>query len=61
MATNDNEKKVFTIDELMKRWGCSRKSILDRIHAKQLAAFKLGLRTYRITEAEVIRVESAAA
>lgn len=66
MTTNDNKptdtipppaEPVFTITELMKRWKCTRKSILDAIHRGELEAFKIGVRTHRVTLAEVQRFE----
>jgi hypothetical protein len=61
---NDNQptpiiptEPVFTITELMKRWKCTRKSILDAVHRGELEVFKIGSRTYRVTLAEVLRFE----
>ncbi len=60
MAKNDNER-TYTVKQLMERWTCSRKTVLDMIHNGQLATFKLGSRAHRVTDAEVRRIESEAA
>lgn len=54
---NDNAKTFYTVDELTERWDCTRKTVLDAIHAKKLHAFKLGARVYRIAADEVLRFE----
>lgn len=48
---------VLTITELCERWRCTRHSVLDKIHAGELKAFRIGKRTYRVALAEVLRVE----
>lgn len=55
-AMNDN-KPVITINELMERWGCARKTVLDAIKRGSLKAFKPGDRVWRITMEEVLRFE----
>jgi len=50
--------QVFTVAELCSRWKCNRKSILARIRSGSIAAFRVGERAYRITAAEVLRIES---
>ena len=57
MSSNDNEPAVLTVTELCKRWKCSRRSVLDSIHAGKLDAFQLGERAYRIRMEEVQRIE----
>lgn len=57
MSSNDNASAVLTVSELMTRWKCSRRSILESIHAGKLAAFKVGERAYRVRMGEVLRVE----
>jgi excisionase family DNA binding protein len=41
----------------MKRWNCSRKTVLDAIKAKRLHAFKVGNSHWRISLDEVSRYE----
>jgi excisionase family DNA binding protein len=48
---------VLTVAELCARWKCDRKSVLARINAGTLSAFRIGERAYRIPMAEVLRVE----
>lgn len=52
---------VLTITDLMARWKCSRRSILDKIHAGELVAFKVGARAFRVALVEVERVEQGRA
>lgn len=55
---NDNiELPVLTVPELCARWRCNRHSVMDLIHKKRLAAFKIGKRVYRVALAEVERFE----
>lgn len=49
--------QVFTVAELCVRWKCDRKSVLAKIANGSLRAFRIGERAYRITAAEVLRVE----
>jgi hypothetical protein len=48
---------VLTITELCSRWKCDRKSILARINAGTLYAFRVGERAYRVPLVEVLRIE----
>ena len=48
---------VLTLTELCARWKTARKTILLRIHASELRAFRIGERTYRVTMDEVLRFE----
>lgn len=48
--------EVFTVNELMARWKCSRDVLYDMFGRKELWAFKVG-RDYRIPKAEVERYE----
>jgi excisionase family DNA binding protein len=57
-AAND-QQAVFTVTELAKRWRCTRKTIITLVEAGSIATFKLGLRTRRVTLAEVQRIETA--
>jgi excisionase family DNA binding protein len=50
---------VYTLSELTRRWKTSRNTILAMIHGGRLAAFRLGLRTYRVAADEVERHERA--
>ncbi len=56
MSSNDNAA-VLTVSELCKRWKCARKIVLARIRAKELHAFKIGERAYRVSMTEVLRWE----
>ncbi len=56
MSSNDNDA-VLTVTDLMSRWKCTRKSVLDKIHAGQLYAFRIGKRAYRVALVEVKRYE----
>ena len=56
VSSNDNEA-VLTVSELMARWKCTRKTVLDLIHTDKLHAFKLAERAYRVPMDEVKRVE----
>lgn len=58
---NTNTKVFFTVNELVERWRCTRRSVIDMIKNGELAAFKLGKRRYRITAAEVERIETSQA
>lgn len=55
-AANTNDV-VYTVGELAKRWRCSRRSVVEKIHAGELGAFRIGKRMYRIPAAEVERLE----
>lgn len=48
---------VLTLTELCARWRCTRHSILAKIHAGELKAFRVGERTYRVAIDEVLRIE----
>jgi excisionase family DNA binding protein len=52
-----NDNKAMTVSDLARRWSCSRRSVLDAIHAGKIAAFKIGSRVYRVAVAEVERYE----
>jgi excisionase family DNA binding protein len=59
---NENaEPHALTVNELMSRWQCPRKKVLEAIHEGRLAAFRVGRRVYRVTVAEVERFETARA
>lgn len=57
MSSNDNQA-VLTVSELAKRWRCTRKSVLQKIHAGQLHAFRIGERAFRVSMSEVMRHEN---
>ena len=57
MSVNDNVPAVFTVSELCARWKCNRKTLLAKIKAGELAAFRVGERAYRVAASEVLRVE----
>lgn len=56
-GTYDPTAPVLTVRDLMARWKCTRKSVLEAIHAHGLAAFRIGKRAFRVTLAEVMRYE----
>lgn len=58
MTQNDNEH-VLTVSDLMRRWKCGQKAVLEAIHRGDLPAFKVGKRAYRVTLKEIERYESA--
>lgn len=59
-SSNDNEA-VLTVTELAARWKCTRKTVLAKIHAHQLHAFRIGERAFRIAMSEVLRHEQGQA
>lgn len=59
-ASNENDP-CFTVSELMERWKCSRKTVLDLISKGRLRAFRLGDRAFRVALAEVERHEKTSA
>jgi excisionase family DNA binding protein len=56
-----NENHALKVSDLMARWKCSRKSVLDAIKAKRLHAFKVGNSHWRISLDEVARYEEGKA
>ena len=48
---------ILTVTEVMERWKCSRRSVLDAIHSGRLQAFKVGERAYRVRMDELERYE----
>jgi excisionase family DNA binding protein len=54
---DSNVPAVLTVSELCARWRCTRKSVLAKIHAGELTAFRVGERAYRVAVAEVLRIE----
>lgn len=57
MTSKNENEPVLTITDLMKRWKCARKTILDAVKRRELAVFKVGERVYRVTLEEVLRYE----
>ncbi len=55
--TTEATDVVLTVDELAARWRCTRRIVLEAVHAGKLRAFKVGKRRYRVTLAEVERYE----
>lgn len=53
------EPKALTVNELMRRWDCTRQTILRAIKEGRLKAFRVGARVFRVTLDEVVRFESA--
>lgn len=60
-AVSYDTTQTFTVNDLMIRWRCPRKSILEAIHERRLKAFRVGKRIYRVTLDEVLRFEQAKA
>jgi excisionase family DNA binding protein len=56
MSSNDNQP-ILTVRDLMARWKCSEKTVLDAIRDKRISAFRIGKRTWRMALAEVERFE----
>jgi excisionase family DNA binding protein len=52
-----SESSVLTVAELCVRWKCNRKTVLAKIAAGDLRAFRIGERAYRVPIAEVLRIE----
>lgn len=48
---------VYTVTELAKRWRCSRRTVVEKIHSGEIGAFRIGKRCYRIAATEVERIE----
>lgn len=61
MKPANDQDAVLTVTELMARWKCTRRSVLEAIHAGKLKAFRIGERSYRVTMQEVMRYERAEA
>ena len=57
MSSNDNDP-VLTVPELAVRWKCTPKSVRLKIKHGELAAFRIGGRTFRVALDEVKRHES---
>lgn len=55
----EDASAVLSVEQLAKRWRLTRRSVLAMIRAGKLAAFTPGTRQYRITMAEVLRIESS--
>ncbi len=49
--------KVYTIPQLCERWQASRHTLHKAMREGRLKAFRLGERTWRVSEAEVLRYE----
>ena len=52
--------EIMTVSDLCKRWRCTRRSVLAKIHSGELRAFRIGERAFRIQLAEVLRFEKGA-
>lgn len=57
MTVVDNNP-ALKVSELMSRWNCARKTVLDAIREGRLSAFKVGRAHWRISLDEVLRYES---
>lgn len=57
MNDNANTERIYTTPELAERWRVSRQTVANAIRAGRLQAFRVGKRSLRIREAEVIRYE----
>ncbi len=60
MTSNDNTA-VLTVNDVMARWKCTRKTVLEAIHDGRLEAFRIGTRVFRVRLDEVVRYERAKA
>ncbi len=60
MTSNDNAP-ILTVNDLMARWKCTRKSVLEAIREGRLEAFRVGKRVFRVRLQEVERYEHAKA
>jgi excisionase family DNA binding protein len=58
MEPTANNNPALKISELMSRWQCCRKTVLDAIKDGRLSAFKVGRAHWRISLDEVTRYES---
>jgi excisionase family DNA binding protein len=56
-----NDNQALKVSDVMARWKCSRKSVLDAIKAKRLHAFKVGNSHWRISLDEITRYEEVQA
>ncbi len=55
-AYEDKDGRWLTVADVVERWGCGNKAVLDLIHREQLAASRAG-HAYRVELAEVERYE----
>jgi excisionase family DNA binding protein len=53
--------QALKVSDVMRRWNCARKSVLDAIKSKRLRAFKIGNSHWRISIDEVRRYEEGKA
>ena len=53
--------QALKVSDVMRRWNCARKSVLDLIKAERLRAFKVGNSHWRISFDEVRRYEEGRA
>lgn len=49
---SDDDTKLLSVDDVAKRLGVHRKTVLNWIHAEELAAFDLG-KGFKITEKDL--------
>lgn len=56
-VSNQPVGQALKVSDLMKRWKCSRKSLLDAINEGRLQAFKVKKSHWRISLDEVRRYE----
>ncbi len=50
--TSDNDNRLLSVDDVAKRLGVHRKTVLNWIHAGELVAFDLG-KGFKITESDL--------
>lgn len=50
--TSNDDTKLLSVDDVAKRLGVHRKTVLNWIHAGELAAFDLG-KGYKMTESDL--------
>ncbi len=60
-ATRGTTMQIMSVNDLMVRWSCSRRIVLEAIKSGRLAAFRVGTRVFRVRFDEVERYERARA
>jgi excisionase family DNA binding protein len=56
VSNNETTPPVLTIADIMARWRCGRRAVLERIHEGKLRAWHVG-RAWRVSLAELERFE----
>jgi excisionase family DNA binding protein len=57
-----SERPILTVRDIAVRWKCSRRTVLEVIHAGELRAFRIGKRAYRarLVDVEAYEAKKAA-